>query len=236
MNRSTERDMNRYRIEFLGPELKFLIRRCTTFGIIQIVSCFTYLCAPLLPKSITRLDRPIFIIGCSRSGTTIFVDMLREHRDLAEWSEAGGVFEPRYFAPTINHFKDEGCVTKFHSRRLQVLFGLFTRIRGMPRFLNKHPQNSLRIGFIRAIFPDAKFIHLIRDGYATTYSNYRQVMLNKPRQSIPFGGFPKPQAWKDLLHLPLLLQFGYQWVDVMEVACGSGQDFGILPACQAFGF
>ncbi len=231
MGRSTENAVNRYKIRFLSPESKFMIRKCTTFGMNLLASCFAYLFAPILPKSVTRLDRPIFVIGCSRSGTTIFVDMLREHKDIAESSEAGGIFEPRYFDPGIDHVKGGAHATKFESRRLQVLFGLYVKLRGKRRFINKHPQNSLRLEFIRAIFPDAKFVHLIREGGATAYSNFSQVMRDKYRQSIPFGSFPKPPEWRALLGLPQLLQYGYQWRDLIEyirtsaAKCGLNDDY-----------
>jgi hypothetical protein len=208
-------EVNRYKIAFPGPELKFLIRKYATFGLNQTASYFTYIAGPLLPRTFVHLDRPVFVVGCSRSGTTIFVDMFRQHRSIAEWSEAGGVFEPRYFDPQIDHCKDESDATEFAARRIRVLFGLFTKLQNKQRFLNKHPQNSLRIPFIRAIFPEAQFIHLIREGCATSYSNYLQVKRDKYRQSIPFGSFPKPRAWRELLHLPLLLQFGYQWRDIV---------------------
>ena len=227
MKHSSNSNMNRYRVKFINPELKFMIRRFTTFPIMQATSYITYLTSFLLPKAVTCLDRPIFIIGCSRSGTTIFLDMLKEHGELSEWSEAGGVFEPNYFDPEVNHFKDEASVTKFHTRRIQMLFGLFVSVNKGSRFLNKHPQNSLRIGFLRKIFPNAKFIHLVRSGYATTYSNCRQVELDKYRQSIPFGGFPKPLEWKKLLHLPRLLQFGHQWVDVIPHIRSTIANYGI---------
>ncbi len=35
-----------------------------------------------------------------------------------------------------------------------------------PRFVNKCPGNSVRIEFLQEIFPDAIFIHIIRDGRA----------------------------------------------------------------------
>jgi hypothetical protein len=45
---------------------------------------------------------------------------------------------------------------------------------GRPRFLNKNLQNSFRVRLLNLVFPDAKFIHIIRDGRAVAYS-----LLNK---------------------------------------------------------
>ena len=215
MQKSADRNINRYRIRFLGPELKFRIRKATTYALSQILSGAAFVFSPIIPWRWIRLDRPIFIIGCSRSGTTVFVDMFREHDDVAEWSEAGGIFEPRYFNPEIDHVKNASDASPLHRRRLLLAFGMFARSHGGKRFLNKHPQNSLRLGYLNAIFPDAKYVHVIREGCATACSNEAQVRRDSYRQRIPFGNFPKPPGWRALLALPRLLQFGHQWQEVI---------------------
>ena len=133
--------------------------------------------------------------------------MLRQHRDLAEWSEGGQLFELNYFDPTISHVKNASDATPFHVRRLRVIVAVFLALKGKRRFLNKHPQNSYRIAFLRKIFPGAKFIHLVRDGRAVVASNVAQVRRDRYRQSLPFGSFPKPRGWERLLALPLSVQF-----------------------------
>ena len=39
-----------------------------------------------------------------------------------------------------------------------------------PRFIHKNTNNSLRIPYLNELFPDAKFIHIIRDGQAAAMS------------------------------------------------------------------
>ena len=41
------------------------------------------------------------------------------------------------------------------------------------RFINKNPHHAFRVRLLNKIFPDAKFIHIIRDGRAVAYSLYR---------------------------------------------------------------
>ena len=36
--------------------------------------------------------------------------------------------------------------------------------------MDKSPRNSLKIPFVRKIFPEAKFIHIVRDGRDTSLS------------------------------------------------------------------
>lgn len=103
----------------------------------------------------------------------------------------------------------------FHRLRLRAFFGLFTSLKQRPRFVNKNPENSLRIPFLKKIFPDAIFIHLIRDGRAVVNSNYKQTELEPFRQKYPFCLFPKPPQWRKYQNLPLILQFAHQWVDLL---------------------
>jgi hypothetical protein len=48
------------------------------------------------------------------------------------------------------------------------------RVRSQRRtvFLNKNPHHSYRVRLLDAIFPDCKFIHVIRDGRAVAYSEF----------------------------------------------------------------
>lgn len=49
-----------------------------------------------------------------------------------------------------------------------------------PRFINKNLQHCVRVRILDRIFPDAKFIHIIRDGRAVAYS-----ILNKKGEANP---------------------------------------------------
>lgn len=213
----------RERLRFLSEYQKFLIRKYVLGPVHGAASIIAFVLEPLVPGRFLRLDRPIFIVGCSRSGTTLLLDMLGEHDDIATWSEAAQVFEPRYFNPEIDHLKEARDVGPFDRRRLRFLFGIFQRLRGRTRFLNKHPQNSLRIGFIKEIFPGAKFVHLIRDGRAVIRSNWRQTRSERHRRANPFGYFPRPPRWREYGDLPLARQFAHQWVDIL----------GYVRACAA---
>jgi hypothetical protein len=49
-------------------------------------------------------------------------------------------------------------------------FARATRGQGKRRFVEKSPQNSLRVDFVNAVFPDAKIVHILRDGRDSTLS------------------------------------------------------------------
>jgi len=216
MSTTPQPSINRYRYKSISPSIKYLIRRyllCPTF---QIISYLTFLLSYLPWFANRTLQKPIFIIGCSRSGTTLFGDMFAQHEALADWSEAGFLFEPNYYARRIDHVKTANDCTEFHRRRLRTILGIYIWFRGKQRYVNHHPQNSLRIPFLKQIFPDAIFIHIIRDGRAVVRSNYGQFTHERFRQNEPYGYFPKPPMWSTYESLSLELQLSHQWVGILE--------------------
>ena len=142
--------------------------------------------------------------------------MFSQHEELANWTEAGQIFDLAYFAPEIDHVKDELHVKPFNSWRIRVLFSLYTYFKGKKRFVNKNLENSLRIRFLKKIFPNALFIHLIRDGRAVVRSSYSQTLEDSYRQKYEFGFFPKPPLWREYRNLPLVLRFSHQWVAIIK--------------------
>lgn len=190
----------------------------------RIASVLAYAAYPVIPRAWRRLDRPIFIVGCSRSGTTLLAERFAQHQALANWTEAGELFALDYYDPDIDHLKEAAAATRFEQRRLAVLVGLCTRLRGKRRFVNKNPQNSLRIRYLRRIFPDAMFIHLIRDGRAVVLSNDLRTARDAHRRRTPFGNFPKPPRWRDYAGLDPIAQFAHQWVDVVSYVQGCFTD------------
>ena len=213
---ATHASVDQYRVKFLNPTVKSYIRRWGITPLSTLLSLGAYGASFLLPPDKTKPQRPIFMVGCSRSGTTLFIEIFAKHKQLANWSEAAQFLELDYYNAAIDHVKTAQDATQFHERRLRVLFGLYTQLQGKSRFVNKHPENSLRLPFLKQIFPDALFIHVIRDGRAVTRSNYAMARGETYRHHFPFGFFPKPPNWRTYVDEPLELQFAHQWVDIVQ--------------------
>lgn len=136
-----------------------------------------------------RLARPIFIVGMPRSGTTILARLLGQHPDLAQWSEANAVWDPAYYQrrPYLmgrdvysHRFRPE-ALTEADRRRIHGMFGFYTRVQGKRRFLNKAPANSMRLPWVKALFPDCVFVHVRRDGRAVVSSRKQQLQRHVRR-------------------------------------------------------
>ena len=114
------------------------------------------------------LRRPIVILGAPRSGTTLLSQVFQAHPDLYLATE------PRILWKFGNDGKSDALrpadarpevVT--HIRR-----ELARRVRdaGRSRLVEKTPSNSLRVGFVDRVLPDAVFIHVMRAGAESVLS------------------------------------------------------------------
>ncbi|MCW8933012.1 MAG: sulfotransferase [Gammaproteobacteria bacterium] len=118
---------------------------------------------------------PIFLIGAGRSGTKFLRSLLEASHDVVAIPyDIGYVW--RYGNESFSHdeftadMADE-CVIKYVRKTLPKLV---REAKVGARFLvEKSVPNTLRPEFLYKIFPEAKFVHLIRDGRAVTESSMR---------------------------------------------------------------
>jgi len=80
------------------------------------------------------------------------------------------------------------------------------------RIVIKNPRNSLRIPFIKKLFPDAKFLHIIRDGRDVTCS----LMGN---HNSGYWAHVKPPNWKEWQkkHAKGPLKYAWQWNETINI-------------------
>ena len=112
-----------------------------------------------------------YLIGCGRSGTTICGSVLKSHPRVRYF------FEPYHLWATIDPTMDvsnlyhigassfilhaDRCTGEARRRFNRLLLD---RARRKSVMIEKTPFNACRIGYLDAISPGCKFIHLIRDG------------------------------------------------------------------------
>ncbi|HWC13737.1 MAG TPA: sulfotransferase [Actinomycetota bacterium] len=173
-----------------------------------------------------ELDRPVFIVGAPRSGTSLLYAVLRRSSALRHWpGESHEIWEADYH-PALRGWSSNVLtaddVTPEAAARIKRSFFLVTGRRH--RLIDKTPRNALRVGFVDAVFPDARFIFLKRDGRENVNSlinawrtpRYRTYRLPEPH-AIPGVD---PAWWKFVLYPgwetdrsgPLAVVCANQWV------------------------
>lgn len=114
------------------------------------------------------LQRPIVVVGSPRSGTALISRILSKHSELY-YAE-----EPRLTWRFGNAEKSDLLRPEdARSEVVQHIRGAFAqRVRqaGRSRLLEKTPSNALRVPFVDRVFPDAVFIHILRNGYDSALS------------------------------------------------------------------
>lgn len=145
-----------------------------------------------------RLDRPVFVVGLPRSGTSIFCRLFGSSRYLAHWSEAPVVWDPRWRDRECDHRWDASRAAPGVIRRIDNNFAYYTKWRGCGRFCNKHPRNSLRIPFLAAGWPRAYFVIVERDPRAVAYSLISRTRAEPWRARFPLGQFARPEDWREI--------------------------------------
>ena len=130
------------------------------------------------------LVRPVFIVGCGRSGTTALGEVLGRHPRLAYLNEPRDIwlYEPRTDIWSAEARArggrlclSRGDVQPAAAARIRRAFAAEVRLQRAERLVEKLPINAFRVGWLDGMFPDALFVHLIRNGLEVAASIARQA-------------------------------------------------------------
>jgi tetratricopeptide (TPR) repeat protein len=193
-------------------------------------------------------QRPIFIFGLPRSGTTLTEQILASH------SQVFGAGELRHgrddfeaLAPEADRALealgrlDPETACRIATRHLERLCELNA---DRPRLADKMPDNYLYLGLLAALFPGAKFIHCRRDlrdnAVSCWMTNFRSIRwANDPDHiAARFAEYRRiMDHWRRVLPVPLLeVDYEETVADLEGVArrlvewCGLDWE----PGCLAF--
>lgn len=127
-----------------------------------------------------EIKNPCFIVGCGRSGTTILGSTLSLHSKITYLNEPRNLWHQAYPEADVwsrlakkrkgKIFLNESNENKSKSIRLKRAFYKETLKTKKPFLVEKLPVNSFRLNFIEKIFPDAKYIHIYRNGLEVSRS------------------------------------------------------------------
>lgn len=170
------------------------------------------------PASPSRVLPVRYIIGCGRSGTTILGNTLAKH------PRAHFLYEPYHLWERIDTRAD---MTAFHSpprdklvimdaqhaqpKHLEVYRRLIATSGNPARHdcvIEKTPINACRIGWIEQLEPDARYVHIVRNGLAVAASIERIVL----RPTYRMAWRPNYDQWwgEDMIKWKSLAEQGEQ--------------------------
>jgi hypothetical protein len=170
-----------------------------------------------------QIDKPIFIIGSGRSGTTILYKLLSVHPDLCWFSTYSNLIPKHPNISVLHRIFDIPVIGKqmkksitnnkkisipipkpaegdniYHSycgfihsykttehdfnqkneEKFKKIIIKHLKATGKSRFLSKQTANNQRIRLINKMFPNAFYIHIIRDGRAVANSLFHVKWWN----------------------------------------------------------
>ena len=125
-----------------------------------------------LPQ-LKKVKKPIFIVGTGRSGSTILGMVMSMHKHVGFLNEPKALWHSIYAKEDLigNYSADKAhyrlCAedaTDDVKRFAHRLFGIYLVASFSKRVIDKYPELITRVPFVKAIFPDAKFLFLVRNG------------------------------------------------------------------------
>jgi hypothetical protein len=136
----------------------------------------------------SKINKPVFVVGCGRSGTTLLFDLLSQHPQLARttgypdgedhegWIKFGkcvmagiGNVNSDKYGSGINgyhaclHMTAEDVTPEIVEGMHRYYWNDVLKNDKAKRVINKCPHNSNKLDYMLGIFPDAKIVHIVRD-------------------------------------------------------------------------
>ena len=186
-----------------------------------------------------RVDRPIFIVAPPRCGTTLLYECLSLHPQVGHFNRADRLFPE---APRLAALLTKLGVIRDSPRESRDLWFRFLgtreldlagagdaseaardwyrrriaatlRARGATRFAAKLPAHSAQVGYLRALFPDARFLQPLRDWRAVVASTVVKRARDFPGR---WFGVRLP-GWQQAAALPPHVGAAWQYRVVHEL-------------------
>ena len=158
-------------------------------------------------------ERPIFIVGLPRSGTTLTEQILASHPEVFGAGELRKIPEMvKYLRPDYPECMTDmpaGEVAELADEYLAVLENLAGP--DLSRVTDKLPTNALNLGFIARLFPNARIIHCRRDPMDVAISCFIELFDIEQDYTTRFEDFGRHflahealmAHWRAVLPIPI---------------------------------
>lgn len=180
------------------------------------------------------MSRPVFIIGLQKSGTSLLGNLLEasgigiSHSGQTEDNHFWGnrpSFSPSEWPAGVLYQKAGGengheigaddATPHVISKLRQVMAGRLAAHPDSIVVFGKSPYNTVRIPWIRSIFPDSTIVALVRNPVPNAYSLWKRFQAGN-HTAPPEDGWwgVKPKAWRSLVCADKVTQIAHQWNSV----------------------
>jgi hypothetical protein len=183
------------------------------------------------------LERPIFVVGCSRAGTTVVYKTLSESREIGSlqrethdfWLGLHPLAEKNWHSHTL------GAADATASDR-DLVSRYFFALTGRYRVVDKNNQNGLCVPYLHALFPDAHFVYVKRSagdnihsliegwGRADEFATWSRDIPAEIR--VDNGRYTRwcfflPQDWRSYVSKPIEDVCAFQYRAMNEAILGA---------------
>jgi len=171
------------------------------------------------PRATHGSQRPVFIVGMPRSGTSLVEQILASHSAVAGGGELKGIKQLADGIPTLlgKGATYPQCVAQLTEKHLDSLADRYLQqlahiSADAVRVTDKMPHNFQHLGLIALLFPEARIIHCVRNPLDTCLSCYFQnfgdrhdYSFNLEHLAVHYRQYQQFMAhWKNVLEIPIM--------------------------------
>ncbi len=171
---------------------------------------------------------PLFILGLQKSGTTLLNRLLAEQPGVIDPFKPEGRYfwgDDPPFSPglppcgTLYQAEDGGqghflSDTDFREKDQVLLHQRMAEITSPHQLLiNKNPYNTVRVKWLKSIFPNCRIVAIIRNPVSNIFSLSKKFIDHENMGLPPEKGWwgVKPRNWQDMVKDDLIEQLSDQW-------------------------
>ena len=190
---------------------------------------------------------PVFLVGCSRSGTTVSYETLAAAPQFIKFGYELPQFWDSLYGPLNNGWQSEAATADdaHPAHRHAAMRHFYARL-GPGLVLDKTCINVMRVPYLLKLFPQARFVFIHRDGRDNISSlidgwrfdgHFRMdLYLDPPPEPVAIEGgaftdwsFFYPPGWRDWNRATLAEVCAHQWLSANRLALQARR---LVPARQ----